>query len=107
MTRERKILLFNDPFLSMLRNRFSLGEVQQLARGLKFLIDTHVDDALDTFERNQGTIIKTSFTVSPEPAVHARQDQHRAGAEPREVYADRLRLRLLIRAAISSRECLR
>lgn len=64
MTRERKILLFNDPFLSMLRNRFSLGEVQQLARGLKFLIDTHVDEALDTFERNQGTIIKTSFTVS-------------------------------------------
>ncbi len=64
VTRERKIQLFNDPFLAMLRTRLSLSDPALLARGLRFLIDTQVDEALDALNTNKGKIIKTGFGIS-------------------------------------------
>ncbi|WP_426232617.1 ribbon-helix-helix domain-containing protein [Pararhizobium sp. DWP3-4] len=63
LTRERKIFLFNDPFLVMLRNRLALNDRSQLKKGLRFLIDIQIDDALRTLNANEGTIIKTGFSI--------------------------------------------
>lgn len=63
LTRERKIFLFNDPFLAMLRSRLALSDRSQLKKGLRFLIDIQIDDALRTLNANEGTIIKTGFSI--------------------------------------------
>ncbi|MDO9418475.1 ribbon-helix-helix domain-containing protein [Pararhizobium sp.] len=63
LTNDRKIFLFNDPFLTMLRNRLSLNDTAQLKKGLRFLIDIQIDEALRTLNANHGTIIRTGFSI--------------------------------------------
>lgn len=63
LTKERKIFLFNDPFLAMLRSRLALSDRSQLKKGLRFLIDIQIDEALRALNANQGTIIKTGFSI--------------------------------------------
>jgi predicted DNA-binding ribbon-helix-helix protein len=63
LTSERKIFLFNDPFLAALRSRLALNDASQLKKGLRFLIDVRIDEALSSLNANRGTIIKTGFSI--------------------------------------------
>ncbi len=64
LTRDRKVQLFNEPFLSMLRQRLPMGNAEQLTRGLRFSIDTQIDEALETLGRNKGKTLNTGFTIT-------------------------------------------
>ena len=64
MSREKKILLFNDPFIGMLRNRFSVEHPADLGRNLRFQIDAHLDEVLEKLNAGRGGIIKTGFSIA-------------------------------------------
>lgn len=64
LTHDKKIQLFNDPFLSMLRQRLPMTDTVQLTKGLRFSIDTHIDEAIATLERNKGKTLNTGFTIT-------------------------------------------
>lgn len=64
LTREKKIQLFNDAFLGMLRQRFPMGDAPQLMKSLRFSIDTQVEDALETLNLNAGRTLNTGFTIA-------------------------------------------
>jgi|GEM_PF-732288 Uncharacterized protein related to arylsulfate sulfotransferase involved in siderophore biosynthesis len=64
MTRERRIMLFNELFVSMLRSKFSIDNNSAMVWDLKFLIDTQIDDAIATLNAKRGAVIKTGFSVA-------------------------------------------
>lgn len=64
LTLEKKIHLFNDPFLSMLRHRLPMGDAAQLTKTLRFSIDTQIDDAMATLAMNKGKTLNTGFTIA-------------------------------------------
>jgi predicted DNA-binding ribbon-helix-helix protein len=64
LTLEKKIQLFNDPFLSMLRHRLPMGDAAQLTKSLRFSIDTQIDDAMATLAMNRGKTLNTGFTIA-------------------------------------------
>jgi len=64
VTQEKKIQLFNDPFLTMLRQRLPLGDAAQLTKSLRFSIDTQIDEAIATLYRNRGKTLNTGFTIA-------------------------------------------
>lgn len=64
LTREKKVQLFNDPFLSMLRQRLPLSDTAQLTRGLRFSIDTQIEEAIETLRRNKGKTLNTGFGIA-------------------------------------------
>lgn len=63
MTRERRIMLFNEPFVNMLRVKFSIEKTNAIAWDLKFLIDAHIDEAIETLNAKRGSVIKTGFSA--------------------------------------------
>jgi predicted DNA-binding ribbon-helix-helix protein len=64
LTHEKKVQLFNDAFLSMLRQRLPLGDLAQLTKSLRFSIDTQIEEAIATLSRNKGKTIATGFTIA-------------------------------------------
>jgi predicted DNA-binding ribbon-helix-helix protein len=64
LTQEKKVQLFNDPFLSMLRQRLPLSDTAQLTKGLRFSIDTQIEEAIETLRRNKGKTLNTGFTIA-------------------------------------------
>lgn len=64
LTQEKKVQLFNDPFLSMLRQRLPLSDTAQLTKGLRFSVDTQIEEAIATLRRNKGKTLNTGFTIS-------------------------------------------
>jgi predicted DNA-binding ribbon-helix-helix protein len=63
LTREKKIQLFNEPFVTMLRQRLQLGNVAQLSSGFRFVLDTQVDEAIDNLAATR-KMMTTGFTAS-------------------------------------------
>lgn len=64
LTQERRIRLFNDAFLTMLRHRLPLiDDVQQMARNLRFSIDTQIDEVLSVLSSNRGKTLNTGFKI--------------------------------------------
>jgi predicted DNA-binding ribbon-helix-helix protein len=63
LTREKKIQYFNDPFLSMLRQRLSSDDTAQLTKGLRFSIDTRIEEAITTLNLNRGKTMNTGFSI--------------------------------------------
>jgi predicted DNA-binding ribbon-helix-helix protein len=64
LTQERKIRLFNDAFLTMLRHRLPLiDDVQQMARNLRFSIDTQIEEVLSLLSSNRGKTLNTGFKI--------------------------------------------
>ncbi|NLS02730.1 aryl-sulfate sulfotransferase [Rhizobium sp. P32RR-XVIII] len=63
LTREKKIQYFNDPFLSMLRQRLPSGDTAQLTKGLRFSIDTQIEEAITTLNLNRGKTLNTGFSI--------------------------------------------
>jgi hypothetical protein len=64
LTREKKIQYFNDPFLSMLRQRLPSGDAAQLTKGLRFSIDTQIEEAITTLNLNRGKTLNTGFSIA-------------------------------------------
>lgn len=64
LTLDKKIQLFNEPFLALLRNRLLLNDPAQLAKSLRLTIDTPVDDAMDTLSRQRGKTLTTGFSLA-------------------------------------------
>lgn len=64
LTHDKKIQLFNDPFLSMLRQRLPLSDASQLTKSLRFSVDTHIEEAIETLNRNKGRTLNTGFTIT-------------------------------------------
>ena len=63
LTREKKIQLFNEPFVTMLKQRLSLGNVAQLSSGFRFVLDTQVEEAIDNLVATR-KMLTTGFTAS-------------------------------------------
>jgi predicted DNA-binding ribbon-helix-helix protein len=63
LTREKKIQLFNDPFVTMLKQRLQLGNVGQLSSGFRFVLDTQVEEAIDSLAASR-KMLTTGFTAS-------------------------------------------
>ncbi|MEB2848521.1 aryl-sulfate sulfotransferase [Rhizobiales bacterium RZME27] len=64
LTRDKHIHLFNEAFLLMLRQRLIIDEYAQLMKNLKFSIDTHIDDAMETLQAKRGKTLNTGFSIS-------------------------------------------
>jgi hypothetical protein len=64
LTQEKKVQFFNDPFLSMLRQRLPLSDTAQLTKGLRFSVDTQIEEAIATLRRNKGKTLNTGFTIA-------------------------------------------
>lgn len=63
LTRDKKIQLFNEPFVSLLKQRLALGNVLQLSTGFRFVLETQVEEALEMLS-SKGKMITTGFTAS-------------------------------------------
>ncbi|PYB69771.1 MULTISPECIES: ribbon-helix-helix domain-containing protein [Rhizobium] len=63
LTREKKIQLFNEPFVTMLKQRLSLGNVAQMSSGFRFVLDTNVEDAIDNLVATR-KMMTTGFIAS-------------------------------------------
>lgn len=63
LTRDKKIQLFNEPFVAMLKQRLLLGNVAQMSSGFRFVLDTHVDEAIDNLVATR-KMLTTGFTAS-------------------------------------------
>ncbi|WP_246780356.1 aryl-sulfate sulfotransferase [Rhizobium sp. AQ_MP] len=63
LTRDKKIQFFNEPFMTMLKQRLVLGNVAQLSAGFRFVLDTQVDEALQGLS-TKGKMITTGFTAT-------------------------------------------
>lgn len=64
MTGERRIMLFNELFVNMLKNRFSIEKTSIISWDLKFLIDVQIDEAFEALSAKRGAVIKTGFSVA-------------------------------------------
>ncbi|MDH4413108.1 MAG: aryl-sulfate sulfotransferase [Rhizobium sp.] len=63
LTRDKKIQFFNEPFMNMLKQRLVLGNIGQLSAGFRFVLDTQVDEALQSLSA-KGKMITTGFTAT-------------------------------------------
>ncbi len=63
LTREKKIQLFNEPFVTMLKQRLQLGSVAQMSSGFRFVLDTQVEEAIDNLVATR-KMLTTGFTAS-------------------------------------------
>ncbi|MFN7025668.1 MAG: ribbon-helix-helix domain-containing protein [Pseudorhizobium sp.] len=64
LTKDRRIQLFNDPFLTMLRQRLRLTDVRMLANGLRFSIDNQMNEVLETLQTNRGKTMNIGFSMA-------------------------------------------
>ena len=64
LTREKKIQLFNEPFVAMLRQRLALSTTLQLSAGFRFAVDTQIEEAIASLEANRGKMLATGFTAN-------------------------------------------
>ncbi len=63
LTRDKKIQFFNEPFMTMLKQRLVLGNVAQLSAGFRFMLDTQVDEAIQSLSA-RGKLVTTGFTAT-------------------------------------------
>ncbi|MFN3317705.1 MAG: ribbon-helix-helix domain-containing protein [Allorhizobium sp.] len=63
LTRDKKIQFFNEPFMTMLKQRLVLGNIAQLSAGFRFVLDTQVDDAIQSLSA-KGKMVTTGFTAT-------------------------------------------
>jgi predicted DNA-binding ribbon-helix-helix protein len=63
LTRDKKIQFFNEPFMTMLKQKLVLGNIAQLSAGFRFVLDTQVDEALQSLS-SKGKMITTGFTAT-------------------------------------------
>jgi predicted DNA-binding ribbon-helix-helix protein len=63
LTRDKKIQFFNEPFMTMLKQRLVHGNVAQLSAGFRFVLDTQVDDAIQSLSA-KGKMVTTGFTAT-------------------------------------------
>lgn len=63
LTRDKKIQLFNEAFVTLLKQRLALGNVLQLSTGFRFVLETQVEEALEMLA-SKGKMITTGFTAS-------------------------------------------
>ncbi|MCZ8178032.1 MAG: ribbon-helix-helix domain-containing protein [Rhizobium sp.] len=63
LTRDKKIQFFNEPFMTMLKQRLVLGNIAQLSAGFRFVLDMQVDEALQGLS-TKGKMITTGFTAT-------------------------------------------
>jgi predicted DNA-binding ribbon-helix-helix protein len=63
LTRDKKIQFFNEPFMTMLKQRLALGNIAQLSAGFRFVLDMQVDEALQGLS-TKGKMITTGFTAT-------------------------------------------
>lgn len=64
LTRDKRIQLFNDAFLTMLRQRLRLADLSVLANGLSFSIDSQMTEVLETLRANKGKTINIGFSMA-------------------------------------------
>ncbi|TWF54968.1 ribbon-helix-helix domain-containing protein [Neorhizobium alkalisoli] len=64
LTLEKRLRYFNDPFVTMLRHKLIGEDPLQVMKSLKFLIDTQIEDALETLQSNRGKTLNTGFTIT-------------------------------------------
>nr|CAD6596254.1 aryl-sulfate sulfotransferase [Rhizobium sp. Khangiran2] len=64
LTNEKRIQLFNDPFLTMLRQRLRLADLRTLSNGLRFSIDAQMTDVLQTLQTNRGKTMNIGFSMA-------------------------------------------
>ncbi|KPF42171.1 ribbon-helix-helix domain-containing protein [Rhizobium sp. AAP43] len=63
LTRDKKIQLFNEPFVTLLKQRLALGNVAQLSAGFRFVLDMQVEDAIESLA-TKSKMVTTGFTAS-------------------------------------------
>lgn len=63
LTRDKKIQFFNEPFMTMLKQRLVLGNIAQLSAGFRFVLDTQVDDAIQSLS-TRGKLVTAGFTAT-------------------------------------------
>jgi predicted DNA-binding ribbon-helix-helix protein len=63
LTKDKKIQFFNEPFMTMLKQRLVLGNVAQLSSGFRFVLDTQVDEAILSLS-GKGKMVTTGFTAT-------------------------------------------
>lgn len=63
LTRDKKIQFFNEPFMTMLKQRLVMGNIAQLSAGFRFVLDTQVDDAIQSLSA-KGKMVTTGFTAT-------------------------------------------
>jgi predicted DNA-binding ribbon-helix-helix protein len=63
LTRDKKIQFFNEPFMTMLKQRLVLGNIAQLSSGFRFVLDTQVDEAIQSLS-TKGKVVTTGFTAT-------------------------------------------
>lgn len=63
LTRDKKIQFFNEPFMAMLKQRLVLGNIAQLSAGFRFVLDTQVDEAIQSLSV-KGKVVTTGFTAT-------------------------------------------
>jgi len=63
LTRDKKIQFFNESFMTMLKQRLALGNIAQLSAGFRFVLDTQVDDAIQSLSA-KGKMVTTGFTAT-------------------------------------------
>jgi hypothetical protein len=64
LTVEKRLRYFNEPFVSMLRQKLIGEDPLQLMKSLKFQIDTQIEDAIETLQMSRGKTLNTGFTIS-------------------------------------------
>lgn len=64
LTRDKRIQLFNDAFLTMLRQRLRLADLSVLANGLSFSIDSQMTEVLETLRANKGKTMNIGFSMA-------------------------------------------
>nr|CAD6436772.1 aryl-sulfate sulfotransferase [Rhizobium sp. Q54] len=64
LTKEKRIQLFNDPFLTMLRQRLRLTDLKMLSNGLRFSIDAQMGEVLQTLQTNRGKTMNIGFSMA-------------------------------------------
>lgn len=64
LTREKRIQLFNEAFLTMLRQQLIVDDLAQMMKSLKFSIGTQIEDAMETLQANRGKTLNSGFTIA-------------------------------------------
>jgi predicted DNA-binding ribbon-helix-helix protein len=64
LTRDKRIQLFNDAFITMLRQRLRVADLRMLASGLSFSIDNQMSEVLQTLQANKGKTINIGFSMT-------------------------------------------
>lgn len=64
LTRDKRIQFFNDPFLTMLRQRLRLTDLRMLSNGLTFAIDCQMTEVLEMLQTNRGKTMSIGFSMA-------------------------------------------